>query len=98
MFWEGGEKKNPVLCARQWTTKALYFSVYEIRLTGFMFGMSVTAVLKDLNFISKFIMITFYRLLCMLLGTIIKALGVMLTCYTGYMCLLQCSNQHVEVK
>ena len=87
-----------MLSARQWTTKALYFIVYEIRLTGFMFGISVTAVLKDMNFINKFIMITLYRSLCMLLGTTIKTLGIMLTCYTGYMCLLQCSNQHVEVK
>jgi len=56
-----------------------------------MFGMSVTAV-KDLNFIIKFIMITLYRVLCMVLGTTIKTLNVMLTCYTGYMCILQCSN------
>jgi hypothetical protein len=63
-----------------------------------MFGMSVMAVLKDLNFIGKFIVITLYRLLCMLLRTTIKMLGVMLTCNTGYICLLQCSNQHVEVK
>jgi hypothetical protein len=63
-----------------------------------MFGMSVTAVLKDQNFICKFILITLYRFLCMLLGTTIKTLGVVLTCYTGYICLLQCSNAHVEVK
>jgi len=63
-----------------------------------MFGMSVTAVLKDQNFIRKFILITLYRLLCMLLGTTIKTLGVILTCYTGHVCLLQCSNEHVEVK
>lgn len=50
----------------------------KIRLTGVMLGISVTAVLKDLNFIRKFIMILLYRLLCMLQCTIIKKLGVML--------------------
>jgi hypothetical protein len=51
-------KNEIVLSARQCTTEVLYISVYGLRLAGFTFCILITAVLKDLNVLRKFIMIT----------------------------------------